>query len=159
MFMKPVKLQDIVDEMDMQMDESRVLLNKGTGEIIYVNIEDLSLAEDSEEDDDFSEYPDWHQESLKEALDVIINWENYEELPDKFEINEYHIMEEFSGSIPDEKISSSLYSAIQGRGAFRRFKDTITRLGVEEDWYKFREKAFRNIAIKWFEYNEIEYID
>ncbi|NLC45315.1 MAG: hypothetical protein GX783_13670 [Clostridiales bacterium] len=157
--MKPVKLQDIVDGMDMQTDESRVFLYKETGEIIYVSIEDLSLAEDSEEEDDFSEYSDWQQESIEEALDVIINWENYEELPDKFEINEYHLMEEFSGSIPDERISNSLYSAIQGRGAFRRFKDTTIRLGVEEDWYKFREQAFRDIAIEWCEYNGIKYID
>ena len=42
--MKPVKLQDIVDEMDMQMDESRVLLNKKMGEIISVITEDLSIA-------------------------------------------------------------------------------------------------------------------
>ncbi len=157
--MKSVKLQDIVDSMYMQMDESRVLFNKETGEIITVSTEDLSIAEDSEEDDDFSKYPDWQQESLKEALDVIINWENYKELPDKFEINEYHIMEEFCGSIPEEKTSNSLYSAIQGRGAFRCFRDTIVRLGVEEDWYKFQEKAYKNIAVEWCEYNKIKYID
>ena len=157
--MKSVKLQDIVDSMYMQMDESRVLFNKETGEIITVSTEDLSIAEDSEEDDDFSKYPDWQQESLKEALDVIINWENYKELPDKFEINEYHIMEEFCGSIPEEKISNSLDSAIQRRGAFRCFRDTIVRLGVEEDWYKNKEKAYKDIAVEWCEYNKIMYID
>ena len=157
--MKPVKLKDIVDGMDMQMDESRVFLNKETGEIITVSTKELSIAEDSEEDDDFSEYPDWQQDSIKEALDVVANGENYEELPDKFEINEYEIMEEFCESIGNERISDALYSAIRGRGAFRRFKDSVFRFGMEEDWYRFREETLRDIAVRWCEGNEIEYID
>jgi hypothetical protein len=158
MKMKPVKLKDIVDEMEMQMDEYRKYLNKITGEIVNVSTEELSIAEESEEDDDFSEYPDWQQDSIKSALDIIVNWENYIELPDKLEMNEYDIMEEFCGSIKNDRVSNALYSAIQGRGAFRRFKDTIARFGVEDDWYKFREEALRQIAIEWCEENEIMYV-
>ncbi len=156
--MKPVKLKDIVDEMEMQMDEYHKYLNKETGEIVTVSTEELSIAEESEEDDDFSEYPDWQQDSIKSALDVIENWENYIELPDKWEINEYDIIEEFCGSIKNDRISNALYSAIQGRGAFRRFKDAIIRFGVEDGWYKFREEALMQIAIEWCEENEIKYI-
>ena len=157
--MKPVKLKDIVDGMDMQMDESRVFLNKETGEIITISTEELSIAEDSEEDDDFSEYPDWQQDSIKEALDVVADGENYEELPDKFEINEYEIMEEFCESIGNERIGNALYSSIRRRGAFRRFKDSVFRFGMEEDWYRFREEALWDIAVRWCEGNEIEYIE
>ena len=81
--MKPVKLKDIVDEMEMQMDEYHKYLNKETDEIVTVCTEELSIAEESEEDDDFLECPDWQQDSIKDALDVIVNWENYIELPDK----------------------------------------------------------------------------
>ncbi len=98
------------------------------------------------------------QDTIKDALDVIVNWENYIELPNKWEINEYDIMEEFCGSIKNESISNALYSAIQGRGAFRRFKDAIIRFGVEGDWYKFREEALKQIAIECCEENEIKYI-
>ncbi|HOJ11789.1 MAG TPA: UPF0158 family protein [Clostridiales bacterium] len=156
--MKPVKLKDIVDEMEMQMDEYHKYLNKETGEIVTVSTEELTIAEESEEDDDFSEYPDWQRDSIKDALDVIVNWENYIELPDKWEINEYDIMEEFCGSIRNDRISNVLYTAIQGRGAFRRFKDAIIRFEVEDDWYKFREEALKQIAIEWCEENEIKYI-
>jgi len=158
MKMKPVKLKDIVDEMEMQMDEYHKYLNKETGEIVTVSTEELTIAEESEEDDDFSEYPDWQRDSIKDALDVIVNWENYIELPDKWEINEYDIMEEFCGSIRNDRISNVLYTAIQGRGAFRRFKDAIIRFEVEDDWYKFREEALKQIAIEWCEENEIKYI-
>jgi len=95
---------------------------------------------------------------MEEALDIVINWENYEELPDKFVINEYEIMENFCGSVQNKRISDALYSAIRGRGAFRRFKDTIIRFGVEKDWYRFREEAFRYIAIRWCDDNEIRYL-
>lgn len=156
--MKPVKLKDIVDEMEMQIDAYRKYLNKETGEIVTVSSEELSIAEESEEDDDFSQYPDWQQDSIKSAIDVIVNWENYIELPDKWEINEYDIMEEFCGSIKNDGVSNALYSAIQGRGAFRRFKDAIIRFGVEDDWYKFRDEALKQVAIEWCEENEIMYV-
>jgi hypothetical protein len=156
--MKPVKLKDIVDELEIQMDEYKKYLNKATGEIITVSTEELSIAEESEEGDDFSDYPDWQRDSIRDALDIIENWENYIELPDKWEIDEYRIMEEFCGSIKNDRISDALYSAIQGRGAFRRFKDAIHRYGVEDDWYRFRKEALKNIAMEWCEENGIKYI-
>lgn len=156
--MKPVKLKDIIDEMEILMEDSRKYLNKEMGTIITVSTEELSIAEDSEEDDDFSEYPEWQQESLKDALDVIVNEDNYIELPDKWEINEYDIMEDFCGSVKNDRVSNSLYSAIKGRGAFRRFKDEICRFGIENDWYRFREEALKKIAIEWCEDNEIMFV-
>jgi hypothetical protein len=156
--MKPVKLKDIVDELEIQMDEYNKYFNKETGEIITVSTEELSIAEESEEGDDFSDYPDWQRDSIRDALDIIENWENYIELPDKWEIDEYRIMEEFCGSIKNDRISDALYSAIQGRGAFRRFKDAIHRYGVEDDWYRFRKEALKNIAMEWCEENGIKYI-
>lgn len=156
--MKPVKLKDIVDEMEIQMDEYKKYFNKETGKIITVTTEELSIAEESEEDDDFSEYQDWQRDSIMDALDVLDNWENYIELPDKWEINEYDIMEVFCGSVKNERISNDLFSVIQGRGVFRRFKDAICRYGIEGDWYKFHDEALKNIAIQWCEDNEIVYI-
>lgn len=156
--MKPVKLKDIVDELEIQMDEYKKYLNKETGEIITVSTEELSIAEESEEGDDFSDYPDWQRDSIRDVLDIIENWENYIELPDKWEIDEYRIMEEFCGSIKNDRISDALYSAIRGCGAFRRFKDAIHRYGVEDDWYRFRKEALKNIAMEWCEENGIKYI-
>ena len=67
-------------------------------------------------------------------------------------------MEDFCGSIRNDRVSNALYSAIKGRGAFRRFKDAIIRFGVEDDWYRFREEALRKIAIEWCEDNEIMFV-
>lgn len=156
--MKPVKLKDIIDQMDTMSDEYKVFLNKETGNIVSLSAEELSIAEDSEEDEDFSDYPQWQQDELKEALDVIVNWGNYVELPGKFDIDEYSIMEEFCDYVSNSQKSDALRNAIRGRGAFRKFKDTIQRLNIEDSWYKFKEEAFRKIAVEWCEDNHIEYV-
>jgi hypothetical protein len=54
-------------------------------------------------------------------------------------------------------VREELEQAIVGRGAFRRFEETIHRRGVEEEWYQFREKVFRKMAITWLEANGIPY--
>ncbi|WP_148137318.1 UPF0158 family protein [Candidatus Formimonas warabiya] len=153
----PVKIKDLVDEMEGQMDEYNKYLNKETGQIIMVSVEDLSVAEESEEEDDFSQYPEWQREALQEALDVIISGEKYVELPDKWEIHEYSIMERFCASIENDSISDALFSAIRGKGAFRRFKDTLHRYGIEQEWYRFYKEALTVIAIQWCEENGIVY--
>ncbi len=156
--MKPVKLKDIIDQMDTMSDEYKVFLDKETRNIVSLSDEELSIAEDSEEDEDFSDYPEWQQDELKEVLDVIVNWENYVELPSKFDIDEYSIMEEFCDYVSDSRMSDALRNAIRGRGAFRKFKDTIQRLNIEDSWYKFKEEAFGKIAVEWCEDNHIEYV-
>jgi hypothetical protein len=145
--------------MEMMMDEYHKYLNTETGKIITVSSEDLGIAEDSAEDDDFSEYSDWQRDAIEEAMDVVMSWTSrkYIELPDKYDIHEYNIMEAFCGLISNEKISNELYSAIKGKGAFRRFRDTIDRNGVEDDWYSFRRQVIEANAIKWCNHNNILY--
>ena len=55
----PVKLQLIIEELEIQFDESRTFLNVETGEIISVTSEELRAAED---DEPFDHLPDWQQE-------------------------------------------------------------------------------------------------
>ncbi|MGE5629745.1 MAG: UPF0158 family protein [Caulobacteraceae bacterium] len=155
----PVKINDLVGEMQLQSDEYKQFLNKETYEIIGSSTEELSIAEDSEEDDDFFRYPDWQRKSLREARDIVVNWKKYIELPDKWEINEYSIMEGFCGSVGDDRISHALYSSIRGKGAFRRFKYVLERYGIEQKWYSYYEDALSGIAIDWCQDNDIDYME
>ena len=52
------------------------------------------------------------------------------------------MMERFIYTIPSELIQSRLEELIQGKGAFRRFKDAIFNLGITEEWYKFRDECY-----------------
>lgn len=69
-------------------------------------------------------------------------------LPSPYDIHEYSMMERFIGSLPDGAIRDRLENAIRRRGAFRRFKDGIYRLDMEQEWYDFRENAYREIAVE-----------
>lgn len=49
--------------------------------------------------------------------------------------------------------------AIDGKGDFRRFKDTAHHLGVIEQWYAFHDKAVIDFMQSRLEENDIPYIE
>jgi len=151
-----VKLKDIIEEIEIQFEESRSLLNIKTGEIVLVTSEDLRAAEDEKP---FDHLPEWEQENRMIAIDVVENFENFIELPTKFEVNEYEIMENFCLIVSDQSKQESLLRAIKGKGAFRRFKDKIIDFEMEEQWYSYRDECFKQIAIEWCQENKINYIE
>ncbi|CRK84798.1 hypothetical protein BN000_04848 [Neobacillus massiliamazoniensis] len=151
-----VKLKDIIEEMEIQFEESRSLLNIITGEIVLVTSEDLRAAEDEKP---FDHLPEWEQENRMIAMDVVENFENYIELPTIYEVNEYEIMENFCLTVSDQRKQESLLRAIKGKGAFRRFKDKIIDLELEEQWYSYRDEQFKQIAIEWCQENNVNYIE
>lgn len=151
-----VKLQSIIEEMEIQFEESISFLNIKTGEIVVVNSDDLSAAEDEEPLDDLRE---WEQENRKIAIDVVDNYENYIELSTKYEVNEYEIMENFCLTVRDQQKQESLLRAIKGKGAFRRFKDKIIDFEMKDQWYAYRDESFKQIAIDWCQKNKINFIE
>jgi hypothetical protein len=151
----PVKLSEIVDEMSMSGDEISTYLNRVTGEMVTVTAGEKRAAEDPEDWDDL---PGWQQEvmpKVKEALES----EDYVKLPGEYEIHEWSIMEQFAHSVDDEEASDELLTALHGRGAFRYFKDTVRRLGIQQDWYRFRDEAFREIARDWLRAHGIPFVE
>jgi hypothetical protein len=68
-------------------------------------------------------------------------------------------MERFCRSVEDDDMRDDLFNAIQGSGAFRRFKDSIHKHGVADDWYKYRDDELREIAIAWCDENGISYTE
>lgn len=82
----------------------------------------------------------------------------YLPLPGIHDVDEYEIMSNFCCSLEDKKLSEILCQAIRGRGAFGWFKDGIYKYGLSDDWYRFREEAFKGIAIDWCIENQLSYI-
>ncbi|MHB8126184.1 MAG: UPF0158 family protein [Desulfitobacteriaceae bacterium] len=155
--MKPVSLKRIAESLDFLMDDWKSYLNKITGEIVEIQIEYLGIAEESEEDDDFSEYEDWEQDSIRDAFAILDNSNDFAELPDKEEVNEYNIMENFCYSLNNDKLRNKLCSVINGKGAFRRFKDTVIQHNIENHWYAYKHKALCKIAREWCDFHKIQY--
>lgn len=149
-----VKLDEIIDGLESQSDESRSFLNKKTGEVVLITDEELNAAEENEPIEDF---PDWQQDLVRIAKEIIAETGDYISLPTKFDIDEYHVMERFCLSMDDPEMSDLLYSLIKGSGAFRRFKDAIYRYGIEDEWHSYRNNALKEIAIEWCREHGIEF--
>ena len=149
----PVKLKDIVDALDEAGDQFSHYLDKRTGEIFMISDEEMSAAEEGEP---VSEYPEWQQESILKAAEILDS-NAFVSLPDQSDIHEYAIMERFALEYEDPQTSAELLRSIKGKGAFRRFKDAIFELGIQDEWYEWRRNEFEEIAVQWLEQAEIPY--
>ncbi len=149
-----VNLQELIQEMDMQFDDWNTYVYRNTGEIISVDSRFLGMIED---DEDTSSLLDWEKEQFALAEKVIEEWSDMVSLPSQYELREYDTMEMFAEAYPDERIQDYLLTAIQGRGAFRRFKDTLHRFGIADKWYDYKEEALLNFARRWCRENELDY--
>jgi Uncharacterised protein family (UPF0158) len=148
-----VSLRDVIEQMDQWSDEATAYINRKTGELITLTHEELALAEDPEAAADAQQ---WQKDLLPKTQEVLGS-EDFIPLPSKFEIHEWSIMERFAQSVTDAAASDELDAAIHGRGAFRRFKDAVHRLGITDEWYRFREAALEEIAIEFLEEHAIAY--
>jgi Uncharacterised protein family (UPF0158) len=148
-----VKLQDILEGMDFQSDEQSSFLNLTTGEVVSITDEELRAAGN---DASLEDFPEWQHDAIRIAGEIL-ETEHYLPLPDRFEINEYQIMERFCLSIDDEDMREDLCDAIRGRGAFRRFKDRMQLYGMAEEWYRYRDAALQEIAMAWCAAHGIAY--
>ena len=149
-----VKLDDIIGGLEFQPDEWHSFLDKRTGEVVSVSDEEMQAAEDDEPIEDF---PEWQQDPVRIAKEIIDETGDYIGLPTKFDIHEYSIMERFCLSLNDPETRDIFCHLIKGRGAFRRFKDAIHKYDIADDWYKYRDNALREIAIEWCRENNIDF--
>lgn len=127
-----VKLNDVLDSLEMVNQDRNFYYNPETEEIFFTNIWNF------DEDD---------EELLEKSI----------MLPTQYHIDEYSMMEEFIETVKDIRLRNQLYISINGKGAFRRFKDTCINFDIIDDWYKFRDKKYKEIAIRWCMKNNIEF--
>lgn len=65
---------------------------------------------------------------------------------------QYRWMERFIPMVDDDTLRERLVSAIDGKGAFRRFKDVLMSFGPErERWFAFRSERLRVFMEAWLE--------
>jgi len=154
----PVSLDDIVEQLHMQMDETTSYLHEETGEIIMVQDRQVRKADSLAEGEiDEEDLPEWQQDFLPKVREAVHEPE-WLALPSKWDIHDYEIMEEFCHSVEDDDHREQLLRAIRGKGAFRYFRDTADRLGLTEDWYAFRDQAYEDISVNWLEAHDIPYV-
>ena len=149
-----VKLDEIIEGLEFQSDERHSFLDKRISEVVSISDEEMRAAED---DDPIEDFPDWQQNLVRIAKEIVDETGNYIDLPTKFDIHEYSIMEKFCLSLNDSEMCEVLYSLIKGSGAFGRFKNAIHEYDIADDWYKYRNDALKEIAIEWCQEKGIEF--
>lgn len=147
------KLRDLIDGLDLQDIESTSYLNIRTGQVVTLSEEDKRYADDDYPLDDM---PEWMQDTASLVKDVLESG-NYLELPSQWDIDEYRIMVDFCRTQTSGDTQSKLLRAIEGKGAFRRFKDRAFDFGVIDHWYEYKTKRLGEVAIEWCEAHNIEY--
>ena len=147
-----VHLNDIIDALEMQFDEALSYLDLDAGQVVTVS-EDL--PREAAEQGDGSPMFLTGRKTNGRSPNGLFQQTAFIKLPTKFDVHEWGIMQDFSRSVGSDDIRDDLSRAIHGTGAFRNFKGTVRRLGIESAWFAFRTDALRQIALDWCEENQI----
>ena len=150
MSVKKIRLPSLADAFEESFDGWEQYLNKDTGRIIAVP-ESKGICDDPDE---------W-----EEIISMIEEGEQFVRLPNQYEINEYRIMEDFANFAGGglkyvskeqaREIGHKLYEALQGRSAFRRFKNTLNHYGIADEYYAYRHSYYVELAKEWCQDHEI----
>ena len=129
------------------------------GEIVSGERTMLGAFEEGDEER-FADVPDWEKGVVETARAIADDdGSRFIHAPDPREFHECRHMELFIRSLADEEAAEQLWRAIKGRGACRHFKDTLYRLGLQDQWYQYRDEAMKQFVIEWAEANGVAYED
>lgn len=138
-----IHLEQVIDMIETADDAFTYFYDTQTGETVYLQ-DEIVTGERNEE--------------LEELIENSPRG-RFLRFPTKYDIHEYHIMESFVESLPPGAARQELANAIRGRGAFRRFKNGIYYHRIEQQWFDYRDQAYREIAIRWCRDVGIEYTE
>lgn len=135
-----IKLQAVIDAIEEATESYTSFYDTKTKETVY--LPDAFMTGETDE-------------ALLELLEN--EPDRFLRFPTKYDIYEYSIMEAFVDYLPPGKIKSELIGAIRGKGAFRRFKQSIRYHGIEQIWYDYKANAYLEIAERWCKDNRIDW--
>lgn len=129
-------LDDIAQALSNRTDyEHRWLINPDTGEILFWTSDTGIDGQTPVDLDELDELP----------INPLPSYVWYQDMAD------------FAEHVNDERAGRRLTRAIQGKGAFRRFKDELHEEfpGLLPVWYAFRDTRARNRVVEWLADNSL----
>jgi hypothetical protein len=119
-----VDLDALCEALEDHSDFLRWFVDPATGEVLAWS-------------DDMEEEPDPEERGCL-FIDPMPSHEGYRDMAD------------FVGRVSDRRAADLLARAIEGRGAFRRFKDTLFEFPeLRQTWFEFHDVRMRRRAIEW----------
>jgi hypothetical protein len=168
-----VDLGELVMAFEDASGESSYYLDLETGQVIWITQEtrwelealyEEAFDPESKEPMDLAQavekagFPDWQKELMIEADQVDrLYGTRYLRVPEADSHEAYRDMECFISTVQDEGLQNRLWHAIEGRGAFRRFKNVLAdRYHEEKRWYAFHDEQIQARIRGWLEGKGIE---
>jgi len=99
-----------------------------------------------------TEYDDLEEEEeLKQLIEEDVDGERFIYISPVPGSENWQQMEDFilEQEDLDNTVQSLLLTAIQGRGAFRRFDDAIEAAGIRGRWFEYKNRLDRKKALRW----------
>lgn len=152
-----VNIPELASEMDMGDNlELTAYLDTKTGEIISLPDNVMRGIEDS--DDAVKGLPDWEQELVETAGNILADEKNrFLMIPRRESREGYELMAAFAETVIRKGLREKLAIALDGKGAFQRFKNVLHDHPAElERWYAFKDESLREDAIRWLLEHGIE---
>lgn len=150
---------------DTVRDAFDYFLDRETGEIIILSEDIIKKAQEILEesyDDDIGDFedvevekvpviPEWMEDEIELALEIFIyEKERYARIPERDHHHGYNTMKEFASTLENEALKQTLLGLLDGKNAFRRFKDALGQYPKERKlWYGFNAKTSRNEIGAW----------
>lgn len=152
---------------DTERDAFDYFLDRETGDVIILSEEIISKARsllDEIIEDDMADYeemvfdkeydiPDWMEDEVELALDIFLyERDRYVRVPERNQAHCFKAMREFAEQVNESSLKEELLEALDGKGAFRRFKDALEPYPKErKQWYGFNAKMVKKEIKEWVE--------
>jgi len=151
-----VDLSELVFEMEMGDNMERSgYFDTETGAIIDMPDDIMRALDDGETE---SALVEWDEELAEVAEKILSDEQNrFLPIPRRESREGYEIMASFAGTVENKGFKEKISIALDGKGAFRRFRNVLNQHPDElERWYKFKDDWMRDEAIQWLLENGIE---
>jgi hypothetical protein len=139
-----VDLEELCVAFEFSSVDNRYYLDLETGEIINIS-------------DEFMDHEE--KEELEKKVEDGFG-KRYVSITYASSDEGYKDMEDFVGTVEDRDLKEKLHIAIDGRDAFRRFKNVLLAHPEErERWFKFKDARVKERVKEWLEAEGIEMIE
>ena len=129
-----IDLDQLCEAMEDGSFEDAYFLDLETGDILFI-------PKDTDDEE---------TEKLKDRIEE--EFDRYERIPKAESHEGYQDMVAFIATVEDEHLVELLEVAINGKGAFRRFKDVLLNYPEKrERWFQFKDDRIEERAREWLD--------
>ena len=134
-----IRADELITAFEDQSPEMQHYFDRETGEVLTVFLEKV-------------EEMDFEEEERLEGDPC--RYLRIEPVPSR---TGFEIISDFVDTLPEGRIQRELDQALGKNRPFRRFKDVLRNYPeVEDDWYRFHEKAYMKIIKEWLDDHGVE---